>query len=141
MTTNNKDTSTAKLVKTAIKAAGNAYAPYSNYPVGAALKATDGTIYTGCNVENAAYPATICAERTALVKAVSEGQRQFESIAVVSQSGGFPCGTCRQMLYEFAPDLRVIIANLEGEIVHDARLSDLLPHGFGAAQLAETARK
>lgn len=125
------------LVDTAVKAAQNAYAPYSHYSVGAALRAADGTIYSGCNVENASYPASICAERTALVKAVSEGQRQFEAIVVVTRNGGFPCGICRQMLYEFAPQLQVIIADLNGEILHDGRLSDLLPHGFGPSELSK----
>src|SRR6478609_1962686 len=97
------------LVAAAQKARQYAYAPYSNYLVGAALLATTGEIYLGCNIENAAYPATICAERVALVKAVSEGVRSFKAIAVVTENGGFPCGTCRQMLYEFAPDLRVVI--------------------------------
>lgn len=123
------------LVEAAIKAAENAYIPYSNYPVGAALLAADGTVYTGCNIENAAYPATICAERTALVKAVSEGQREFETLVVVTQNGGSPCGTCRQMLYEFAPGLRVIVATLAGEVQYELLLSDLLPHGFGPAKL------
>lgn len=118
-----------------MKAASYAYIPYSNYPVGAALRSTDGTIYGGCNVENAAYPATICAERTALVKAVSEGRREFDTIAVVTKNGGSPCGTCRQMLYEFAPTLRVIIANLEGEVQYEMVLSDLLAKGFGPSSL------
>lgn len=134
----NKPTHTDKqrLVETARAAAGNAYAPYSGYLVGAALRAADGTVYTGCNVENAAYPATICAERTALVKAVSEGQRTFDVIAVVTRNGGFPCGTCRQMLYEFAPDLLVIIADLDGHVLHEGTLSDLLPNGFGPSELS-----
>lgn len=123
------------LVQAAIKAAKHAYAPYSNYPVGAAIKALDGTIYGGCNVENAAYPASICAERVALVKAVSEGQRQFESIAVVTHNGGAPCGICRQALYEFAPDLLVIIADMDGKVHTVERLYDLLPHGFGPSSL------
>ncbi|MEO8606948.1 MAG: cytidine deaminase [Chloroflexota bacterium] len=135
MTSTTQDRVVQALVQQAIDASQNAYIPYSHYPVGAALKATDGTVYKGCNVENAAYPATICAERTALVKAVSEGQRQFEMIAVVTRNGGSPCGTCRQMLYEFAPDLRVIIADLDGQIHVDCRLSELLPHGFGPSKL------
>lgn len=125
------------LVEAAINAAQNAYAPYSHYCVGAALRAADGTIYGGCNVENASYPASICAERTALVKAVSEGQRQFEAIVVATRNGGFPCGICRQMLYEFSPHLRVIISDLNGKILNDARLSDLLTHGFGPSELGE----
>jgi cytidine deaminase len=125
------------LVEAAIAASQMAYVPYSGYAVGAALQAQDGTVYTGCNVENAAYPVTICAERTALVKAVSEGQRAFTAIAVVTRNGGSPCGICRQMLYEFAPDLRVIIANQAGDILQDVRLSDLLPYGFGPKSLNE----
>ncbi len=137
MTTTLPITDVKTLVETAIKAAHHAYVPYSHYRVGAALRTVDGTIYGGCNVENAAYPATICAERTALVKAVSEGQRQFEAIVVVTRNGGFPCGTCRQMLYEFSPHLRVIIADLSGKILHDERLSDLLPYGFGPSELSK----
>jgi cytidine deaminase len=121
----------------AVKAAQNAYAPYSNYRVGAALRAADGTIFTGCNVENASYPASICAERTALVKAISEGQRQFEAIVVATRNGGFPCGICRQMLYEFSPHLQVIIADLNGKILYEERLSDLLAHGFGPSELSK----
>ena len=123
------------LVEKAIAASQNAYAPYSDYPVGAALQTPDGTIFTGCNVENASYPMTICAERTALVKAVSEGHRQFEALAVVTRNGGSPCGMCRQMLYEFAPDLRVIIADMNGVIHDDLPLNDLLRLGFGPSKL------
>jgi cytidine deaminase len=129
------DEDIATLVNTAIEASRNAYVPYSNYPVGAALRATDGTIYGGCNIENAAFSPTICAERTALVKAVSEGQRAFDTIVVVTHNGGFPCGVCRQVLYEFAPDMRVIIASDEGKVLHNIRLADLLPHGFGPTNL------
>ena len=125
----------ANLVQAAIRASHNAYIPYSGYPVGAALLADNGQIYTGCNVENAAYPATICAERTALVKAVSEGDRSFQAIAVVTRNGGSPCGLCRQMLYEFAPDLLVIIADLEGTIHSEYPLHKLLPEGFGPSSL------
>lgn len=133
---NNPDHATRQqMVEAAIKGAQHAYVPYSHYTVGAALRAADGTVYTGCNIENAAYPATICAERTALVKAVSEGQRQFDLLAVVTDNGGFPCGTCRQMLYEFAPELQVIVATLKGDIVQECQLKDLLPHGFGPAEL------
>lgn len=123
------------LIQAAISASTRAYAPYSNYAVGAALRAADGTVFTGCNVENAAYPACICAERTALVKAVSEGERRFDMLAVVTRNGGSPCGVCRQMLYEFAPDLRVIIADLDGRVHHDVSLSDLLSLGFSPAKL------
>ena len=123
------------LIQAAIDAAKNAYAPYSQYPVGAALHTTDGRIYTGCNVENVSYPAGICAERTALVKAVSEGQRQFDTIAVVTRNGGMPCGICRQMLYEFAPDLTIIVADMDGNIQQTSSLSALLPDAFGPSIL------
>jgi len=129
------DKQTQVLVKAALAASKNAYIPYSHFPVGAALRAADGTVFSGCNVENASYPVTICAERTALVKAVSEGYRSFDTIAVVSRGGGFPCGMCRQMLFEFAPNLRVIIADLDGQVTHDMPLSELLAHGFGPANL------
>ncbi len=119
------------LVQAAIQAREHAYVPYSNYAVGAALRTPDGTVFTGCNVENSAYPACICGERTALVKAVSEGHRKFEALAVATRNGGAPCGHCRQMLYEFAPDLRVIIADFDGMIYHDITLRELLPLGFG----------
>jgi cytidine deaminase len=128
------------LVMEAINASQRAYAPYSQYVVGAALLSRAGTVYRGCNVESAAYPAGICAERTALVKAISEGEREFDTLAVVTRDGGSPCGLCRQMLYEFAPDLRVIIADLRGSIHHDLPLHDLLPLGFGPANLDGTAR-
>lgn len=124
-----------ELIEQAIHAAEKAYAPYSNYAVGAALRATDGTVFTGCNVENAAYPATICAERTALVKAISEGHRRFDVIVVATKNAGSPCGVCRQMLYEFAPDLRVLCVNFDGEVQHDLRLNELLALGFGPSDL------
>lgn len=123
------------LVQAAIAAMQHAYAPYSNYPVGAALLAADGQVYTGCNVENASYPAGICAERTALVKAVSSGARQFTRLALATPNGGSPCGICRQMLFEFAPDLPVIIARADGVILMEARLVELLPHGFGPSSV------
>jgi len=114
-----------------------AYVPYSGFPVGAALLCADGTVFTGCNVENAAYGSTICAERTALVKAVSEGHRDdWVAIAIAGKGEDYcwPCGSCRQMLYEFAPDLRVIVARGDGDIrVH--ALSELLPCGFGPKSL------
>jgi len=130
---------TQALIQQAIEAAQHAYIPYSRYAVGAALLAEDGAHYGGCNVENAAYPACICAERTALVKAVSEGQRRFRAIAVATRDGGSPCGTCRQMLFEFAPDLRVLICDFTGKIHHDLPLRALLAHGFGPERLLEGA--
>lgn len=123
------------LVDAAIAASANAYIPYSQFPVGAALLAGDGTVYGGCNVENAAYPATICAERTAFVKAVSEGQRDFEAIAVVTPTGGSPCGTCRQVMHELAPNLRVFIADMDGVIYADTTIGELLPNCFTPGKL------
>ena len=120
---------TQKLYETAKDAAKNAFAPFSNFHVGAALLASDGRIFTGCNVENSSYGATICAERTALVKAVSEGSRDFIAVAVVSQDGeAWPCGICRQVLYEFSPEMLVITGN--DEHLDVVKLNELLPHGF-----------
>jgi cytidine deaminase len=107
-----------------------AYAPYSHYHVGAALLATSGRYYDGINVENAAYGSSICAERTALVKAVSEGERQFEAVAVVTDNGGSPCGACRQMLAEFGLDLTVLLVNDLGELTAETSLRALLPDAF-----------
>ncbi|MCE2490320.1 MAG: cytidine deaminase [Anaerolineae bacterium] len=129
------DLDRAQLVATAIAASRHAYVPYSRFPVGAALLAGEGRVYGGCNVENAAFPSTICAERTALVKAVSEGELDFVAIAVVTRSGGAPCGSCRQMLYEFSPGMRVLVATLEGEICYEVALQELLPRGFGPTEL------
>src|SRR5258707_3583940 len=102
------DTDKQRLIAAAQQARQYAYAPYSEYLVGAALLAPTGEIYTGCNVENAAYPSTICAERVALVKAVSEGIRAFNAVAVVTSNGGFPCGSCRRMLLELCPQAKGI---------------------------------
>lgn len=118
------------LIERAWATAQHAYIPYSGYPVGAALVTPAGRVYTGCNVENAAYPATICAERTALVKAVSEGERHFSTIVVVTRNAGSPCGMCRQMMYEFAPEMRVVLSTPEGDIAFDGPLKALLPLGF-----------
>lgn len=124
------------LVELAFTMLDKAYMPYSHFPVGAALEGADGSIHTGCNVENAAYGSCICAERTALVKAVSEGCRTFKRIAVVGNSADYcwPCGSCRQMLYEFAPDLEVLVANRDHDFVKYT-LRQLLPHGFGPSAL------
>jgi cytidine deaminase len=123
------------LIEAAQEAGTRAYAPYSHYHVGAALRALDGTVFQGCNVESAVYPAGICAERTALVKAVSEGVREFDALAVVTRDGGSPCGICRQLLYEFSPQLRVVLARADGEVVYDGKLNELLPLGFTATSL------
>jgi cytidine deaminase len=118
------------LVQRAIQARQWAYAPYSNYQVGAALLADSGRIYSGVNVENAAYPNGICAERAAVFNAVGEGERSFQAIAVVTSNGGSPCGACRQVLSEFGLDLQVIIANESGEITLETDVAGLLPGAF-----------
>jgi len=124
------------LVAAATAAREKAFAPYSKFRVGAALEAEDGTIFAGCNVESASYGLTICAERVALVKAVSEGVTRFRRVAVVTDVGDLtpPCGACRQLLWEFAPDAVVILANLRGKSA-TYRVAELLPHGFDATQL------
>ncbi len=130
-------TSDRELVALAAKAREKAYAPYSRFPVGAALLGRSGRVYTGCNVENASYPLATCAERTALTKAVSEGERSFEAIAVVTETGATPCGACRQILREFGGaegDLRVLVADTAGH-VRSFTIDELLPAGFTPDQL------
>jgi len=125
------------LVAAARNARQRAYAPYSKFPVGAALRTQSGRVFTGCNVENAAYPLTTCAERTAVSKAVSEGEREFEAIAVVTATGASPCGACRQILREFGgPDgtLRVIVSDIAGNM-RVFTIAQLLPEGFTPDQL------
>ena len=134
MKQNEKRWSYEGLVAQAIEDRNNAYAPYSNYKVGAALLAESGQVYTGCNVENAVYPLTICAERVAVVKAVSEGERSFIAIAVASENGGSPCGSCRQVLREFGKKTVVLIADATGDY-RETRVADLLPDSFSAKDL------
>ena len=112
------------------------YCPYSHFPVGAALECEDGTVYTGCNIENAGYSATVCAERTAVFKAVSEGHRRFKRIVVAGRSDSpcVPCGECRQVLSEFAPKLEVICLDKDGSELA-LSLTDLLPHSFNKSFL------
>jgi cytidine deaminase len=118
------------LIDLASEARRRAYVPYSNYPVGAALRTKSGRIYTGVNVENAAYPQTMCAERIAIFKAVSEGEREFEVIAVVTNNGGSPCGGCRQVMAEFGLDTIVLFGNGQGELVKETTVNELLPEAF-----------
>jgi cytidine deaminase len=125
------------LIERATAAREKAYVPYSEYPVGAAILTASGAVYTGCNIEIASYGATSCGERTAAFKAVSEGERTFRAIAVVTSNGAAPCGICRQVLYEFGPDMTVIMADPEGAITWEGPLTDLLPYGFGPQKLAE----
>lgn len=129
-----------ELIDLAFSMLDKSYCPYSGFPVGAALLCGDGRVFTGCNVENAAYGSTICAERTAVVKAVSEGYRDdFKCIAIAGNSDDYcwPCGSCRQVLYEFAPGLTVLAARKDGQYVA-IPLEELLPHGFGPSSLSET---
>jgi cytidine deaminase len=123
-----------QLVALAQEARKVAYAPYSRYSVGAALLTASGQVYTGCNVENAVYPLCLCAERTAVVKAVSEGQREFDAIAIATRNGGSPCGACRQVLREFAPHIRILLADDAGN-VRQFTLDQLLPESFGPESL------
>jgi len=125
------------LVRIASEVRKWAYTPYSHYPVGAAVLTTSGRVYDGVNVENAAYPLTLCAERTAIFKAVSNGEKDFEAMAVVTRDGGSPCGSCRQVMAEFSPDMLVIIADEKGKITMEMRVSDLLPGMFTAKSLDE----
>jgi cytidine deaminase len=119
-----------RLIQLAIEKMDKAYTPYSNYPVGAALLTNTGEIYTGVNIENAAYPVTICAERVAVFKAVSEGEVNFQAIAVVTKNGGTPCGSCRQVLAEFGLDTIVIIADNQGKVIMEKSVGELLPGAF-----------
>jgi cytidine deaminase len=129
-----KKWSREELVAQAIQARERAYVPYSEYKVGAALLAKSGRIYTGCNVENAVYPLVICAERVAVVKAVSEGERSFVALAVATENGGSPCGSCRQTLREFGKRTVVLIADTAGNY-RETRITDLLPDSFSAKDL------
>lgn len=125
-----------ELVKKAIEAKQNAYVPYSKFPVGAALLTKEGKVYTGCNIECASYGGTNCAERTAIFKAVSEGDRNIEAIAVVSDLDDYtyPCGICRQVIVEFGKGIKMIIAKSEDDFrVHT--ISDLLPNSFSPEDL------
>lgn len=126
---------TQQLIDIALHARQWAYAPYSKYRVGAALLTASGRIYEGVNIENAAYPTGICAERVAIFKAVSEGERNFETIVVATQNGGSPCGSCRQVLAEFGLTTRVIIVNAEGTIMWDTTVKDILPDAFTPEKL------
>ena len=118
------------MIDLANEARRRAYAPYSNYPVGAALRTRSGRIFTGCNVESAAYPTSMCAERVAIFKAVSEGEKEFDVIAVVTPNGGAPCGGCRQVMAEFGVDTLVLVADGTGRLVQETTVAGLLPEAF-----------
>ncbi len=125
-----------ELVQAAKEAMEHAYSPYSRFQVGAALLAKDGTVFRGCNIENASYGATNCAERTAIFKAVSEGYREFEAIAIVASSGDYaaPCGICRQVLAEFMPEGKVILdSDRDGMVTYT--VSELLPASFSGKDI------
>jgi cytidine deaminase len=119
-----------QLIIMANEARRRAYAPYSNYAVGAALRTKSGRVFTGVNIENAAYPTTICAERVAIFKAVSEGEREFEVLTVVTDNGGSPCGSCRQVMAEFGLGTVVLIADGGGKLQKVTTVGELLPEAF-----------
>lgn len=126
-----------RLIRLAGEARQKAYAPYSNYLVGAALLTASGKFYSGANVENAAYPTSICAERVAVFKAVSEGEKRFLALAVVTANGGTPCGSCRQVLAEFGLETVVLIADQEGHLLRQATVGELLPGAFRPGDLGK----
>ena len=124
------------LIAAATKVRENAHAKFSNFKVGAALHAPSGKIFSGCNIENATYGLTLCAERVAIFKAISEGERRFDSIAVVTDTDSLtpPCGACRQIIWEFCGDVPVIMANLKGKVLQE-KMSTLLPRAFDSSFL------
>ncbi len=124
------------LIEQAKQAREGAYAPYSHFPVGAALLTRSGKVFTGANVENASYGLTVCAERVAVFKAVTAGEREFQAIAIASSTGASPCGACRQVLAEFGLDIRVISVDMD-ERVREWTLEELLPASFGRQDLGE----
>lgn len=125
------------LIETALGARRWAYAPYSKYTVGAALLTSSGLIYDGVNIENAAYPMVMCAERVAVFKAVSEGETNFKAIAVATSNAGTPCGACRQVLSEFGLETIVLIVNGDGLVKQETTVAELLPGAFGPQDLPE----
>ena len=124
-----------QLIEAALEVRRWAYAPYSHYRVGAALLTASGKVYDGVNIENAAYPSGICAERVAVFKAVSEGEREFEAIVVATDNGGTPRGACRQVLAEFGLGTLVLIVDREGNLAQETSVKDLLPGAFTASSL------
>jgi cytidine deaminase len=128
----------AEIIKAATETREKAYAPYSRFKVGAALLTEDGKIYTGCNIENASYSHTICAERVAVFKAVCAGAKSFQAIAIVTEldDPASPCGACRQVLAEFSEDMKIIMANTEGKIII-SNIKELLPMAFNKNHLGE----
>lgn len=129
-----------ELVEHALAARRQAYAPYSQFAVGAALRTRSGKVITGCNVENVSYGLSVCAERVAVWKAIAQGEREFEALAVVTSNGGSPCGACRQVMVEFAPQMPVVIADLVGGRQLTS-VAELLPAAFLPRQLLETPQQ
>ena len=127
-----------QLIERALNIRERAYAPYSNYHVGAAVLTESGEIFDGVNVENAVYSMTICAERNAVFQAVAHGHHSFQAIAVATDNGGSPCGSCRQVLSEFGPEIIVFTIGSDGEIVLETTVRELLPDAFGPQDLAST---
>ena len=125
-----------QLLQHAVEARMAAYAPYSNFQVGAALLAENGEVFTGCNVENASYGMTICAERVAVFKAISEGVKTFKAIAISVPGGGAPCGACRQVLNEFSPQLKIILGDEFGSSLRETTLDNLFPSAFGPRNIS-----
>ena len=125
-----------RLIKAAAEAMENSYSPYSRFKVGAAIECSDGEVFVGCNIENAAYGATMCAEAVALSSAVASGRREFRRVAVISEGASYcyPCGTCRQLLYEFSPEIEVLCARADGRYV-SYPMSSMLPTAFGKEHL------
>jgi len=124
-----------ELINRALEARRFAYAPYSGYTVGAALLSVSGEIYHGVNIENAAYPTSMCAERTAVFKAVSNGELAFSAIAIATENGGSPCGACRQVLSEFGLETLVLVVDSQGEVTLETTVGNLLPEAFGPSDL------
>ena len=129
-----------QLLETAITARLHSIAPFSNFLVGAAVKTADGKVYTGCNVESASYGLTVCAERVAIWKALSEGERDFIELAIVADTASLtpPCGTCRQIIWEFAKNATIVLGNLRGE-TQIVSIKELLPRAFDARFLKQAA--
>ena len=120
-----------QLIKKAVEAQKRAKAPYSKYPVGAALLLQDGKVIYGCNIESKAYPTTLCAERIAIFSAISQGYTKFQALALITQDGGTPCGGCRQIMHEYLGNIPIYIANNSIEKYKTLSIKELLPHPFG----------
>ena len=132
-------TNKSELIQLALEARKKTYSPYSNYAVGAALLTRSGKIYTGANIENAAYGLTVCAERTAIFKAVFDGERTFERIIVATRDGGSPCGSCRQVMAEFDLDMIITMVAENGEITAEGTVREFLPYSFTPRYLDQNA--